>query len=52
MEKSERTYVFISGAWHGGWAFDPTIKKMEPEEGKCIPLTLPGLEIQGGHKKE
>lgn len=24
---------------------------MEPEEGKCIPLTLPGLEIQGGTQK-
>jgi len=51
MEKSERTYVFIPGAWHGGWTFDLIIKKMELEGEKCIPLTLPGLEIQGGTQK-
>lgn len=45
MGKSERTFVFIPGAWHGGWAFDLIVEKMEGE--KCIPLTLPGLEIQG-----
>lgn len=51
MEKSERTYVFIPGAWHGGWAFDLIVKKMEQEGEKCIPLTLPGLEIKGRTQK-
>ncbi len=46
--KNERTYVFIPGGWHGGWAYDPITDKLEQLGKKCISLTLPGLEINGG----
>lgn len=42
----ERTYVFIPGGWHGGWAYDPVTSKLEAQGKKCISLTLPGLELQ------
>ena len=44
--KDERTYVFIPGGWHGGWAYDPITSKLEQLGKKCISLTLPGLEPQ------
>jgi pimeloyl-ACP methyl ester carboxylesterase len=44
--QSEKTYVFIPGGWHGGWAYDPIIEKMAQQGEKCIALTLPGLETE------
>jgi len=46
--KNEKTYVFIPGGWHGGWAYDPITTKLEQLGKKCISLTLPGLESQPG----
>src|SRR5690606_6531545 len=46
MIETENTFVFIPGAWHGGWAYDSITKKMEKNGRKCFSLTLPGLELQ------
>jgi len=42
----EKTYVFIPGGWHGGWAFDPIKERLQEFDRKCISLTLPGLELE------
>jgi pimeloyl-ACP methyl ester carboxylesterase len=42
--KDDKTYVFIPGAWHGGWVYDVITEKLELVGKKCLPLTLPGLE--------
>jgi len=44
--KNEKTYVFIPGGWHGGWAYDPITDKLGQQGRKSISLTLPGLEAQ------
>ena len=46
MNGIERTYVFIPGGWHGGWAYDPITESLERLGKTCISLTLPGLEVQ------
>lgn len=45
-EQTEKTHVFIPGAWHGGWAYDTVIEKLGHLGKNCISLTLPGLEIK------
>ncbi|GET25546.1 alpha/beta fold hydrolase [Prolixibacter sp. NT017] len=42
----EKTYVFIPGGWHGGWAFDPITERLRELKKKCYSLTLPGLELE------
>jgi pimeloyl-ACP methyl ester carboxylesterase len=44
--KTDKTYVFIPGGWHGGWAFEPVTERLEKQGKKCISLTLPGLELE------
>ncbi len=46
LAKTEKTYVFIPGGWHGGWAFDPITKRLRELKKKCYSLTLPGLELE------
>ena len=41
---TQKTYIFIPGGWHGGWAYDSIIERLELLKKKCIALTLPGLE--------
>lgn len=50
--KNEKTYVFVPGAWHGGWYYDPITKPLELQGKKCISLTLPGLETQPGTQNQ
>lgn len=50
--KNEKVYVFIPGAWHGGWAYDPITEILELLGKKCISFTLPGLEAQSNVQKE
>jgi len=42
----EKTYILIPGGWHGAWAFDPLINRLNILKKKCIALTLPGLETE------
>ena len=51
-KQTEKTYVFIPGAWHGGWAYDTVIEKFRPLGKNCIALTLPGLEIKPETQKK
>lgn len=44
--KTEKTFVFIPGGWHGEWAFDSVIKILKNTGRKSFALTLPGLEEQ------
>lgn len=44
--KSEKVYVFIPGAWHGHWVFDPITSKLQEQVKTCLSLTLPGIETQ------
>lgn len=44
--KNEKTYLFIPGGWHGGWAYDPVTERLDRLGKKCTSLTLPGLEEQ------
>ncbi|WP_149697341.1 hypothetical protein [Chitinophaga sp. CF418] len=46
--QNEKTYVFVPGGWHGGWAYDPITNKLGQLGKKSISLTLPGLEAQPG----
>ena len=39
----------IPGGWHGGWAFDPIMEKMQKLGHQLLPLTLPGLETSGSN---
>jgi pimeloyl-ACP methyl ester carboxylesterase len=52
IEVTQKTYIFIPGGWHGGWVFDPIIKKLERLNKKCIALTLPGLELKQDKQNE
>jgi len=44
--KTEKTFVFIPGGWHGEWAFDAVIKTLKNNGRNAFALTLPGLEEQ------
>ncbi|KAA2239356.1 alpha/beta hydrolase [Chitinophaga agrisoli] len=44
LTEIEKTYIFIPGGWHGGWAFDPITERLGKLGKKCIAITLPGLE--------
>jgi len=46
LTKTEKTYIFIPGGWHGAWAFDSITERLEKLGKKCFSLTLPGLEIE------
>jgi pimeloyl-ACP methyl ester carboxylesterase len=46
LAKTEKTYVFIPGGWHGGWVFDPITERLREFKKKCFSLTLPGLESE------
>ncbi|MER6163572.1 alpha/beta fold hydrolase [Streptomyces violaceorubidus] len=37
------TYVFIPGAWHGGWAWRPVAERLRAAGHQAVCLTLPGL---------
>jgi pimeloyl-ACP methyl ester carboxylesterase len=50
MKVTERTYIFIPGAWHGAWVYDPIIQRLEVLQKKCMALTLPGLEEEQDKK--
>jgi pimeloyl-ACP methyl ester carboxylesterase len=50
MKEKERTYIFIPGAWHGAWVYDPIIQRLVVLQKKCMALTLPGLEEEQGKK--
>jgi pimeloyl-ACP methyl ester carboxylesterase len=50
MKEKERTYIFIPGAWHGAWVYDPIIQRLVVLQKKCMALTLPGLEEEQDKK--
>lgn len=37
------TFVLISGAWHGGWAWRPVAQHLRAEGHRVLTPTLPGL---------
>ena len=41
---TQKTYILIPGGWHGGWVYEPIIKRLKLLKKKSIALTLPGLE--------
>jgi pimeloyl-ACP methyl ester carboxylesterase len=47
--KAERTYILIPGGWHGAWAYNTVIDRLNVLKKKSIALTLPGLEKETVH---
>ena len=47
--KTEKTYIFIPGGWHGAWVYDPLVDRLSLLKKRCIALTLPGLETVPVH---
>jgi pimeloyl-ACP methyl ester carboxylesterase len=37
------TYVLITGAWHGGWAWRPVARRLRAQGHRVLTPTLPGL---------
>ena len=37
------TFVLISGAWHGGWAWRPVARRLRAARHRVLTPTLPGL---------
>lgn len=37
-----KIFVFVPGAWHGGWAWRPVARRIRAAGHKAITLTLPG----------
>src|SRR5918994_6758133 len=37
------TFVLITGAWHGGWAWRPVAQHLRAEGARVLTPTLPGL---------
>jgi pimeloyl-ACP methyl ester carboxylesterase len=38
-----QTYVLITGAWHGGWAWRPVAERLRAQGHRVLTPTLPGL---------
>ncbi|WP_308257564.1 alpha/beta fold hydrolase [Pseudonocardia lacus] len=38
-----RTFVLITGAWHGGWAWRPVAERLRAQGHRVLAPTLPGL---------
>jgi pimeloyl-ACP methyl ester carboxylesterase len=38
-------FVFVPGAWHGGWSWYPVAKRVSAAGHAVLPLTLPGLTM-------
>ncbi|WP_329074325.1 alpha/beta hydrolase [Streptomyces niveus] len=36
-------YVFVPGAWHGGWSWHPVAQRMAGAGHRAVTLTMPGL---------
>ena len=39
-----QTYVMITGAWHGGWAWRPVAQHLRASGHTVLTPTLPGLQ--------
>jgi pimeloyl-ACP methyl ester carboxylesterase len=46
MPAGDTTYVFVPGAWHGGWAWQPVADRIRARR-PAVTLTLPGLDGNG-----
>ncbi|MDX3191268.1 hypothetical protein PV458_22915 [Streptomyces sp. MN03-5084-2B] len=42
-------YVFVPGAWHGGWAWHPVAQRVADAGRRGIALTMPGLAAGATH---
>jgi len=38
-------FVFIPGAWHGGWSWHPVGRRISAAGHRCTALTMPGLSL-------
>src|SRR5262245_32510597 len=36
-------YVFVPGAWHGGWSWHPVARRLAGAGHRAVALTMPGL---------
>jgi pimeloyl-ACP methyl ester carboxylesterase len=45
MNKGSMNYVFIPGAWHGGWSWTPVAHRVRAAGHNVYPLTMPGLAL-------
>lgn len=36
-------YVFVPGAWHGGWSWHPVARRLADDRHRGLALTMPGL---------
>ena len=44
-------FVLIHGAWHGGWAWDPIVSRLESEGHNVWAPTLPGMEVPSNYSE-
>lgn len=45
-EQQSLDFVLVHGAWHGGWAWEPIVSRLESEGHKVWAPTLPGMDGQ------
>jgi len=43
MTSSKPTFVFVHGAWHGGWCWNRVTPLLEAAEHRALAVTLTGL---------
>ncbi|MEU8604695.1 alpha/beta fold hydrolase [Streptomyces parvulus] len=38
-------FVFVPGAWHGGWAWHPVARRLASAGHRAVALTMPGMSV-------